>query len=247
VYNNIPGSLTVNGKLYVEEDKTMNPYSNEHVVNITNTSIDLGTQMIPYLAKYKTLRFVLPANSTFTWNVPIDIAAFQVVSIQGTGNSNLTNITSQINMTANRVYSYGGISYKDVNRARIGHFAYFSIGGIFINHTHNDVLPIGTGGIPALFYMSGNSPTIFFSASIINSAEHIATGSDVVNASVLTSYVNFTKNAGAPTDIQFIYTPGHPWAHANTQRFIMYRYPGTGTTLGAGVLLDTVSGKIVMM
>ncbi|MEQ1733066.1 MAG: hypothetical protein ABL940_05300 [Bacteroidia bacterium] len=247
VYNNIPGSLTVNGKLYVEEDKTMNPYSNEHVVNITNTAIDLGTQMIPYLAKYKTIRFRLPANSTFTWNVPIDIAAFQVVSIQGTGNSNLTNITSQINMTANRVYSYGGISYKDVNRARIGHFAYFSINGVFINHTHNDVLPIGTGGIPALFYMSGNSPTIFFSASIINSAEHIATGSDVVNASVLTSYVNFTKNAGAPTDIQFIYTPGHPWAHANTQRFIMYRYPGTGTTLGAGVLLDTVSGKIVMM
>ncbi|MBC7412574.1 MAG: hypothetical protein H7331_09000, partial [Bacteroidia bacterium] len=238
VYNNVPGSLTINGKLYVEEDKTLNPYSNEHIVNITNTSIDLGTQMIPYLAKYKMIRFVLPANSTFTWNVPIGLASFQYVSISGTGNSNLTNITSQINMTVNRTYSYAGTSYKDAARAYISSFAVLSFGGVFINHTHNDFLPIGTGGIPALFYLGGNSPTLSFSASIVNSADHISTGSNTINACVLNNYVNFTKNPGAPADIQFIDVLGSRWAHADNQNFIIHRHPGQGSTMGVGVLLD---------
>jgi hypothetical protein len=247
VYNSVPGSLTVNGSLYVENDKSQLPYSGEHIVNITNTAIDLGTQMIPYLAKYKTIRFMLPANAVFTWNVPVTVAAFQQVVIQGTGNSNLSNITSQINMTVNRVFSYVGTPYKNVYRAEVLDFGRLAFYGVFINHTHNDFNPTGAGGRPVLFDIRGITPTITFDATIVNSADHIVGGDYLVNGSVLASYVNFTKNPGAPADIQFIYTAGIPWNFPNTQRFIIFRYPGTGTTLGAGVLLDMGSGKIIQM
>jgi len=129
-------------------------------VTLTDTNTDLGTHLNNILSeygnKYKFIKITLPANTTWTWNVPVIIAK-NVVCVIGQGWTNYAeNLTVTINMTQNGTYEYGGTSYRVPLRLLLNGGGGFSLCGVIIQESANDSRPLDPRGFyGALFVASG--------------------------------------------------------------------------------------------
>ncbi|NKB23040.1 MAG: hypothetical protein GKR87_01305 [Kiritimatiellae bacterium] len=118
----------------------------------------------------------MASNLTFTLNVPIELKAFQKLSINGEGAQNgAGNITVTILITTNRITTAGATSYRQSRRVHVGDYGSFVLGGVFLIESANDPLPsTPSSANKALFNTSGRG--------IIQLSQiRITTTEDVIN------------------------------------------------------------------
>jgi hypothetical protein len=144
-------TLRVEGDLEVAWDYGMLPWANCDVIELSDPAAgDLADQISPHLADQKCLTVQLVPGTTWTWNNPLTLTAFQRLNIIGQGHSNgAANLTVTIQMTANADGpgpSGNNADYKNPHRLFADAHAWFDLTGVEIDADFVDSRPITSTG-----------------------------------------------------------------------------------------------------
>jgi hypothetical protein len=234
------------GGIYIDQDAFLLPRASCRPMTLSSPAADLGSQLATLLTTYRCVNVTLAANTTWTWNTPIQVADFQTLTVTGAGYANgATNITVTIDMTQNQTFTNGGTAYREPNRVTVGSNGLFGLYGVDVHESSNDARPLSPGSCEggALF-----TPAVDASSATV----------DVTNTNVTTSEDFIGIGSRAFANVHFGWTTvnqamGAPRAISAVKSYTGWCFDGgyaivhdsvTHTTLGTNVSMQT-SPKLV--
>ncbi|NPA34469.1 MAG: hypothetical protein GXO48_06040 [Chlorobi bacterium] len=196
------------------------PYHNPCVINLHDTTVDIGDTLRFWLRRCKSVRLVLDSGKVYKWRSPVEVERFQSLSIMANinvyrGISDSSAVT--ILVLRNDTIVIGGSIYYVPTILILRDHASFYSSKIFYKFVKTTTLPLSTGcidqGIIATGYASAFSKILIHEGKYEGQeASFIKVGSDSWTRIVLGAFV--IRNIG-PTTIYPVRVSGGICHRAN--------------------------------